>query len=83
LTVLPQYLVYFSLERPLIKLVLALNIDGAKSTIRRKVRVKWTWTEKTIFYKHNKPATFKQPFFGLACDFTMYKDILLKRVKWW
>ncbi|KXZ69673.1 Mpo1-like protein [Acinetobacter sp. HC8-3S] len=35
-----------------------------------------------FFYEHNKPATFKQPFFSLACDFIMYKDILLKRVKW-
>lgn len=35
-----------------------------------------------FFYEHNKPATFKQPLFSLACDFIMYKDILLKRVKW-
>ncbi|WP_151707179.1 DUF962 domain-containing protein [Acinetobacter sp. TUM15064] len=35
-----------------------------------------------FFFEHNKPATFKQPFFSLVCDFKMYKDILLKRVDW-
>ena len=35
-----------------------------------------------FFFEHNKPATLKQPFFSLVCDFKMYKDILLKRVEW-
>lgn len=35
-----------------------------------------------FFFEHNKPATFKQPFFSLVCDFKMYKDMLLKRVDW-
>jgi hypothetical protein len=29
----------------------------------------------------NKPATFKYPFYSLACDFVMYKDMLLGRIK--
>jgi hypothetical protein len=29
----------------------------------------------------NKPATFQYPFYSLACDFVMYKDMLFGRIK--
>jgi hypothetical protein len=33
-----------------------------------------------FFYEHNKPATFKYPFYSLAGDWVMFKDILIGRV---
>jgi hypothetical protein len=33
-----------------------------------------------FFYEHNRPATFKYPFFSLAADFVMFKDMMLGRV---
>jgi hypothetical protein len=33
-----------------------------------------------VFFEHNKPATFKYPFYSLAADFVMFKDILLGRI---
>lgn len=33
------------------------------------------------FYEHNKPATFKYPFYSLMGDWVMYKDIWLGKVK--
>ena len=32
-------------------------------------------------FERNKPATFKYPFYSLACDFVMYRDIWLGRIK--
>lgn len=32
-------------------------------------------------FEQNKPATFTYPFYSLACDFVMYKDILLGRIR--
>ena len=29
-----------------------------------------------FFYEHNKPATFKYPFYSLMGDWVMFKDIL-------
>ncbi len=34
-----------------------------------------------FFFEKNKPATFKYPFFSLAGDFVMLKDILIGKVK--
>ncbi len=33
-----------------------------------------------FFYEHNKPATFKHPFYSLLGDWVMYKDILTGKV---
>lgn len=32
-------------------------------------------------YEKNKPATFQYPFYSLACDFVMYKDMLTGKIK--
>ena len=34
-----------------------------------------------FFFEHNKPATFKNPFYSLAGDWVMFKDILIGRVR--
>ena len=34
-----------------------------------------------FFFEHNKPATFKHPFYSLLGDFVMWKDILVGKVK--
>ena len=34
-----------------------------------------------FFFEKNRPATFKYPFFSLAGDFVMFKDILVGKVK--
>lgn len=33
-----------------------------------------------FFFEHNKPATFKYPFYSLIGDFVMYKDMLTGKV---
>ena len=33
-----------------------------------------------FYFEHNKPATFRHPFYSLAGDFVMYKDILAGRI---
>ena len=33
-------------------------------------------------FEHNRPATFKHPFYSLAGDFVMFKDILTGRIDW-
>lgn len=33
-----------------------------------------------FFFEHNKPATFKYPFYSFAGDWVMYKDILTGRI---
>jgi len=40
----------------------------------------FAWVGHFAFEK-NKPATFTYPFYSLACDFVMYKDILTGRIK--
>lgn len=40
----------------------------------------FAWMGHFAFEK-NKPATFTYPFYSLACDFVMYKDMLLGRIK--
>ena len=34
-----------------------------------------------FFFEHNKPATFKYPFYSLAGDFIMYKDMLIGKIR--
>ncbi|QKX18417.1 DUF962 domain-containing protein [Microbulbifer sp. YPW1] len=34
-----------------------------------------------FFFEHNRPATFKNPFYSLWGDFVMFKDILLGRIE--
>ena len=33
-----------------------------------------------FFYEHNKPATFKYPFYSLMGDWVMFKDIIIGKV---
>jgi hypothetical protein len=33
-----------------------------------------------FFFEKNKPATFKHPFYSLASDFIMFKDILTGQI---
>ena len=35
-----------------------------------------------FFFEKNRPATFQHPFYSLAGDFVMYKDILTRRIDW-
>ncbi len=39
----------------------------------------FAWVGHFVFEK-NRPATFQHPFYSLACDFVMYKDMLLGRI---
>lgn len=32
-------------------------------------------------FEHNKPATFRHPWYSLLADFVMFRDILLRRIK--
>ena len=41
----------------------------------------FAWVGHFIFEK-NRPATFKHPFYSLAGDFVMFKDILTRRIAW-
>lgn len=34
-----------------------------------------------FFFEHNRPATFRHPFYSLLGDFVMFRDILTGRVK--
>ena len=34
-----------------------------------------------FFFEHNKPATFRHPFYSFVGDWVMYKDMLTGRVK--
>jgi hypothetical protein len=34
-----------------------------------------------FFFEHNKPATFRHPFYSFIGDWVMYKDILTRRIK--
>ena len=52
---------------------------------------KWLWLVPMVgygfawvghfFFEHNKPATFKYPFYSLMGDWVMWKDILIGKVK--
>ena len=33
-----------------------------------------------FFFEHNRPATFKNPFYSLWGDFVMFKDMLLGKI---
>ncbi|MFZ5520068.1 MAG: Mpo1-like protein [Pseudomonadota bacterium] len=33
-------------------------------------------------FEHNRPATFKHPFYSLMGDFVMFKDVLTGRIRW-
>jgi hypothetical protein len=33
-----------------------------------------------FFYEHNRPATFKHPFYSLMGDWVMFKDILVGKI---
>ena len=33
-----------------------------------------------FFFEHNKPATFRHPFYSFLGDWVMYKDILTGRI---
>lgn len=35
-----------------------------------------------FFFEKNRPATFKHPWYSLAGDFVMFKDILIRRIEW-
>ncbi|SDZ83672.1 DUF962 domain-containing protein [Microbulbifer marinus] len=39
----------------------------------------FAWTGH-FFFEHNRPATFKHPFYSLWGDFVMFKDMLLGRI---
>ncbi len=34
-----------------------------------------------FYFEHNTPATFKHPFYSLAGDWVMWKDIIVGKVK--
>jgi hypothetical protein len=34
-----------------------------------------------FFFEHNKPATFKHPFYSFMGDWVMYKDILVGKIR--
>lgn len=35
-----------------------------------------------FFFEHNRPATFKYPFYSLLGDFVMFRDILVGKIRW-
>jgi hypothetical protein len=39
----------------------------------------FAWLGQYLF-EHNKPATFRQPLYSLACDFLMLRDVLRGRL---
>lgn len=41
----------------------------------------FAWLGHFVFEK-NRPATFQHPFYSLAGDFVMFKDILTGRIPW-
>ena len=41
----------------------------------------FAWCGHFVFEK-NRPATFQHPFYSLAGDFVMFKDILIGRIAW-
>lgn len=41
----------------------------------------FAWVGHFVF-EGNRPATFKYPFYSLAGDFVMARDILIGRIRW-
>ncbi len=35
-----------------------------------------------FFFEHNRPATFTYPFYSLAGDWVMFRDMLVGRIRW-
>jgi hypothetical protein len=40
----------------------------------------WAWVGH-FFFEHNRPATFKYPFYSFAGDWVMWKDILTGKIR--
>jgi hypothetical protein len=55
-------------------------------------RYHWLWMLPVVgygfawighfFFEKNRPATFRHPFYSLAGDFVMFRDVLSGRIKW-
>ncbi len=41
----------------------------------------FAWLGHFVFEK-NRPATFQHPFYSMAGDFVMFKDMLIGRIAW-
>lgn len=41
----------------------------------------WAWVGH-FYFEHNKPATFKYPFYSFIGDWYMYRDMLTGKIKW-
>jgi hypothetical protein len=35
-----------------------------------------------FFFEKNRPATFRHPFYSLAGDFVMFKDVVTGKIRW-
>ena|SRR5579862_424391 len=40
----------------------------------------FAWTGH-FFFEHNRPATFKHPFYSLMGDWVMFRDVLMGRIR--
>lgn len=68
----------------IVLLIIASVIVGASSWLLLALPVVgygFAWVGHYGFEK-NRPATFKYPFYSLAGDFVMFKDILVRRIDW-
>ena len=52
-----------------------------KSKISLPCGYGFAWLGHFVFEK-NRPATFQHPFYSLAGDFVMFKDMLIGRIAW-
>lgn len=64
-------------------LVLAALITGRNALFAAALFCGYgfAWVGHYVF-EHNRPATFKYPFYSLAGDFVMARDILIGRIRW-